>query len=63
MAAMALALGVRLGKPGGYVLNGEACPSLAQDTARAIRLASNALLALVFVTLVAIFFVANGAQP
>jgi adenosylcobinamide-phosphate synthase len=60
MAAMALALGVRLGKPGGYVLNGEACPPLAQDTTRAIRLASNALLALVFFTLVAIVFVANG---
>ena len=60
MAAMALALGVRLGKPGGYLLNGEAPAPQAQDTARAIRLASNVMLALVVIALVAIFLVVIG---
>ncbi|HZY18076.1 MAG TPA: adenosylcobinamide-phosphate synthase CbiB [Ramlibacter sp.] len=39
MAAMALALGVRLRKPGVYALNGEASGPEAQDTRRALRLA------------------------
>ena len=60
MAAMALALDVRLGKPGGYVLNGEAPAPQAQDTARAIRLASNAVLAPVGIAFVAIFLVVIG---
>ena len=60
MAAMALALDVRLGKPGGYVLNGEAPAPQAQDTARAIRLASNAVLAPVGIVFVAIFLVVIG---
>lgn len=38
MAAMALALGVRLRKPGAYVLNAEGAAPVAQDTGRAIRL-------------------------
>ncbi len=60
MAAMALALGVRLGKPGGYALNGDAPAPRVQDTARAIRLGSNALLALVGIALVAIILIAHG---
>jgi adenosylcobinamide-phosphate synthase len=60
MAAMALALGVRLGKPGGYVLNGDAPAPQAQDTARAIGLAEKSLLALVCVAQAAIIFVAIG---
>jgi adenosylcobinamide-phosphate synthase len=60
MAAMALALGVRLGKPGGYVLNGEAPAPQAQDTARAIRLASNVLLAPVGIASIAIIFIVIG---
>lgn len=61
MAAMALALGVRLGKPGGYVLNGEARAPQAQDTARAITIASKALLALVSVAQAAIILIAIGS--
>jgi adenosylcobinamide-phosphate synthase len=53
MAAMALALGVRLGKPGAYVLNAEGAAPQVSDTRRAVRCASNALLALVFVVFVA----------
>ncbi len=60
MAAMALALGVRLGKPGGYVLNGEAPAPQAPDTARAIGYASNTLLAPVFIATTAISLVAIG---
>jgi adenosylcobinamide-phosphate synthase len=60
MAAMALALGVRLGKPGAYVLNADGAAPQVSDTRRAVRCASNTLLALVFVVFVAmslIFFV------
>ena len=60
MAAMALALGVRLGKPGGYVLNGDARPPQAQDTPRAIRHASKTLVALVSIAQAAIILVAIG---
>ncbi len=60
MAAMALALGVRLGKPGGYVLNGVAPAPQEPDTARAVHHASKALLALVGIALVAIVLVAIG---
>ena len=60
MAAMALALGVRLGKPGGYVLNGEAPAPQAQDTARAIRIASNVVLAPVGIAFIAIFLIVIG---
>ncbi|QTN29065.1 cobalamin biosynthesis protein CobD [Rhodoferax sp. AJA081-3] len=63
MAAMALALGVRLGKPGGYVLNGEAPAPQAQDTSRAIRYASNVLLAPVGIASIAIIFVVLRAAP
>jgi adenosylcobinamide-phosphate synthase len=60
MAAMALALGVRLGKPGGYVLNGDAPAPQPQDTVFAISYASKALLALVGAAQVAIILVAMG---
>ena len=60
MAAMALALGVRLGKPGGYVLNGDAPAPKAQHAARAILYASNAVLALVYIALAALFLIAIG---
>lgn len=58
MAAMALALGVRLGKPGGYVLHADGRAALAQDTTRAIRFASKALLALVVIAQIALVLIA-----
>ena len=42
MGAMALRLGVRLGKPGSYCLNGSARAPEANDTARALRLCTQA---------------------
>ncbi len=63
MAAMALALGVRLGKPGGYVLNEGAPAPQGQDTARAIHLASNVLLAPVGIASIAIIFIVIGLAP
>ncbi|MBK6999996.1 MAG: cobalamin biosynthesis protein CobD [Rhodoferax sp.] len=53
MAAMALALGVRLGKPDGYVLHAAGHNALEQDTARAIAYASKALLSLIALVLIA----------
>jgi len=58
MAAMALALGVRLGKPGGYVLHADGRPARAQHTAGAIRCASKALLALVAIAQAALVLIA-----
>ncbi|WP_019936949.1 adenosylcobinamide-phosphate synthase CbiB [Bordetella sp. FB-8] len=46
MAAMALILGVRLGKPGVYALNAQGASPRSEDTARAIRLAQRAVLGL-----------------
>lgn len=43
MAAMALALGIRLGKPGVYLLHAQGCQATAADTARACTLASRAV--------------------
>lgn len=60
MAAMALGLGVRLGKPGGYVLNGDAPAPVAKDTVRAIRYASNAVLAPVGIVCLAIILIVFG---
>nr|WP_295776290.1 adenosylcobinamide-phosphate synthase CbiB [Rhodoferax sp.] len=57
MAAMALALGVRLGKPGAYVLNADAPAPQARDTARAIGYASKSLIALVGIAQAAIFLI------
>lgn len=59
MAAMALALGVSLHKPGVYVLNAAGRAPQAQDTPRAIAYASKSLLALVFIAQAAIVFVAT----
>ncbi|MFT3815008.1 MAG: adenosylcobinamide-phosphate synthase CbiB [Acidovorax sp.] len=61
MAAMALALGVRLSKPGVYVLNAPGRDVEAADTPRAIRLASKAVLALIPLALAAILTIANHA--
>ena len=47
MGAMALALGVRLSKPGVYVLNAAGRVVLAGDSERALRLAARAIAALV----------------
>jgi adenosylcobinamide-phosphate synthase len=57
MAAMALALGVALRKPGVYVLNPQGRAAAAVDTLQAITYASKALLALVLSGLVAIVMV------
>jgi adenosylcobinamide-phosphate synthase len=43
MSAMALRLGVRLGKPGVYLLNARGRSAAASDTARAVRLAAMAI--------------------
>ncbi|MES2878440.1 MAG: adenosylcobinamide-phosphate synthase CbiB [Pseudomonadota bacterium] len=60
MAAMALALGVSLHKPGVYVLNAAGQAPQPQDTRRAIVYASKALVALVFIAQLAIISVAIG---
>jgi adenosylcobinamide-phosphate synthase len=59
MAAMALALDVRLGKPGVYVLHPSGRVPGATDMYRAGIHARNALLALVLLALLALFFVAK----
>jgi adenosylcobinamide-phosphate synthase len=59
MAAMALALDVRLGKPGVYVLHPTGRVPGATDMYRAGIHARNALLALVLITLLALFFIAR----
>jgi adenosylcobinamide-phosphate synthase len=56
MAAMALALGIRLGKPGVYTLNPDGQAATAADTQRAIVQASKALLALILLALAALYF-------
>ena len=58
MAAMALALDVRLAKPGGYVLHANGRLARPLDTGRAVAYASNALLAPVFTVFVAIVVIA-----
>jgi adenosylcobinamide-phosphate synthase len=58
MAAMALALGVRLQKPGVYVLNAAGREALAQDTQLATVYAAKALVALVFLAQAALISVA-----
>lgn len=54
MGAMALSLGVRLGKPGSYTLNAQARAPLAADGRRAHVLASRAVLLLVALALAVI---------
>lgn len=58
MAAMALALNVRLGKPGVYTLNAEGHEAQAEHVARALVYASKVLLVLIPLALVALYFVA-----
>ena len=57
MAAMALALGVCLQKPGVYVLNAFGRPVQALDVHQAVIYASKALLAGVLIALTAIYFI------
>ena len=57
MAAMALALGVTLGKPGVYSLNANGRAPLANDVCLAKKYASKVLFVLIPLVLVAIFFV------
>lgn len=58
MGAMALALGVRLAKHGVYVLNAEGRAAQADDTRRAVDLASKAIAALIPFALTALFMIA-----
>jgi adenosylcobinamide-phosphate synthase len=58
MGAMALALGVRLSKPGVYVLNAPGRAPQAADTQRAVHLASKTLLALVALAVTALLLIA-----
>ncbi len=58
MAAMAMALGVSLRKPGVYTLNAEGKPPQAADTVSAQKHASKVLLSLVLFALSAILFIA-----
>jgi adenosylcobinamide-phosphate synthase len=58
MAAMAIALGIRLGKPGVYTLNAAGRIPQAADTLKTIKKASNVLLTLVFMACSAMLFVA-----
>ena len=59
MAAMALAVGIRLGKPGVYTLNAPGRFPQATDTATAVVLARNAVLALIPFALEALFLIAR----
>ena len=58
MAAMAIALGIRLGKPGVYTLNAAGRVPEAADTFKTIKKASNVLVALVFVACCALLLIA-----
>jgi adenosylcobinamide-phosphate synthase len=58
MAAMALALGVRLAKPGVYVLHPAGREPGPLDTRRAAKLAFNAVLGLIAIALLAILLIA-----
>ena len=58
MAAMALALNIRLGKPGVYTLHAAGEPPLAADTAQAQKYASKVVIGQVILALPAIFFIA-----
>ena len=58
MGAMALALGVRLSKPGVYVLNAAGRAALAADTRRAVDLSSKTIAALVPIALSALVLIA-----
>lgn len=55
MAAMALALGVRLRKPGGYSLHGTGAEPKAVDMGRAVQLATRSICLLLVLAVIAIF--------
>ena len=57
MAAMALALGIRLGKPGVYTLNAAGRVPEAVDTIKTIKKASNVLLAQAFIAFIAMLLI------
>ena len=59
MAAMAMALGVNLSKPGVYRLNASGRAPGANDVARAQKYASKVLFPLVSIAFIAILFIAN----
>ena len=61
MAAMALALGVRLGKPGAYVLNAAGQVPTGFEVFQAIKYAKKVALSLVFIALLAIICVVFSA--
>ncbi|WCM86736.1 adenosylcobinamide-phosphate synthase CbiB [Acidovorax sp. NCPPB 3576] len=61
MAAMALALGVRLAKPGVYTLNGEGRGAAASDTPQAARWASKVVIAGGLIAMIAHFSIAFWA--
>jgi adenosylcobinamide-phosphate synthase len=57
MAAMALALGVRLGKPGVYTLNAVGRAPVAGDTAQAVFYAQKTIFPLVLLAFIAIVLI------
>ncbi len=66
MAAMALALGVCLRKPGVYTLNAQGRVATSEDTAKTIKYASKVLVALVgwsFVAIITIAFMTQVGAP
>ena len=58
MAAMAMAIGIRLGKPGVYTLNAAGRVPNADDTFQSIKKSSNVLIALVFIACLAMVTIA-----
>ena len=62
MAAMALVLGVRLHKPGVYVLNAAGRAAQSQDTQQAVLTASKALIILLCLVLATFFMSAWGSR-
>ena len=58
MAAMAMAIGIRLGKPGVYTLNAAGRVPNAADTCQSIKKSSNVLIALVFIACLAMVIIA-----
>ena len=57
MAAMALALGVRLSKPGAYCLNADARAPTARDAELAQKWVSKVALTLILLALAALFLI------
>jgi adenosylcobinamide-phosphate synthase len=57
MAAMALALGVRLSKPASYCLNADGRAPTAQDAAQAQKIVSKVALALILSAVIALILI------